>query len=394
MRAPRLVGRVTVAAMVLAGLASAAAHAQLMIIGNDQKPGLDAQRKPIMRGPGKDTLSIIDMSSPASLKIIATIPLDNTVIGPPTNLAITPGRDVALVANSINAQLNGDKFKPVPDDRLFVIDLTARPPAVIDTLHIGKQPSGMAISPDGKLALVANRADGTVTVLSIDGKTVKLIGSVSVGAAADSVSAVAITPDGKRALAAKAGGNAVALLTIDGDKVTYDKRDLPTGLFPYNVVVSPDGKIALTADNGNHGSSDGNAKSIGVIDLTADPVRVINHVTVGDSPEGLAISPNGTIAVSIEARGSNQPTSSWFYHQGGAVSVLKIDGTKVTKINEIMVGQLPEGVVFSADGSRIYVGNFLDSDLSVLAVQGDTVTDTNNNIKLPGQPASMRGGPQ
>lgn len=29
------------------------------------------------------------------------------------------------------------------------------------------------------------------------------------------------------------------LLTIDGDKVTYDKRDLPTGLFPYNVVVSP-----------------------------------------------------------------------------------------------------------------------------------------------------------
>jgi hypothetical protein len=46
----------------------------------------------------------------------------------------------------------------------------------------------------------------------------------------------------------------VALLTIDGDKVTYDKRDLPTGLFPYNVVVSPDGKIAMTADNGNHGT--------------------------------------------------------------------------------------------------------------------------------------------
>ena len=85
----------------------------------------------------------------------------------------------------------------------------------------------------------------------------------------------------------------------------YGKCDLPTGLFPYNVIVSPDGKIALTADNGNHGTSDGNAKSIGVIDLTADPVRVINHVTVEDSPEGLAISPKGTIALSIEARGSN-----------------------------------------------------------------------------------------
>ncbi len=394
MRAPRLRGGVIVAAMVLAGLGSAAAHAQLMIIGNDQKPGLDAQRKPTMGGPGKDTLSIVDMSNPAALKVVATIPLDNTVIGPPTNLAITPSRDIALVANSINAEPKGNTFKPAPDDRLFVIDLTASPPAVIDTLHIGKQPSGMAIAPNGKLALVANRADGTVSVLSIDGKTVKLIGSVSVGTAADSVSAVAITPDGKHALAAKAGGNAVALLTIDGDKVTYDKRDLPTGLFPYNVVVSPDGKIALTADNGNHGTSDGNDKSIGVIDLTANPVRVVNHVTVGDLPEGLAISPTGTIAVSIEARGSNQPTSSWFHHPGGAVSVLKIDGTKVTKISEIPVGQLPEGAVFSADGSHIYVGNFLDSDLSVLSVQGDAVTNTGQNFKLPGQPASMRGGPQ
>jgi DNA-binding beta-propeller fold protein YncE len=395
MRASMLAGRTAAALSVLTAFGSAAAHAQLMIVGNDQKPGLDAQRKPTMGEMGKDTLSIIDMSNPASLKIIATIPLDNTVIGPPTNLAITPARDIALVANSINTVPKDNTFVPAPDDRLFVVDLTASPPKIIDTLHIGKQPSGMAIAPNGKLALVANRAEGTLSVLSIDGKTVKLIGSVTIGAAADSVSAVAITPDGKRALAAKAGGNAVALLTIDGDKVTYDKRDLPTGLFPYNVAISPDGKIALTADNGNNkGASDGNAKSIGVIDLTADPIRVIDHVTVGDSPEGLAISPKGNIAVSVEARGSNQPTSAWFYHKGGAVSVLKIDGTKVTRIGEVAVGQLPEAVVFSADGGYIYVGNFLDSDLSVLKVQGDQVTNTGQNFKMPGQPASARGGPQ
>jgi DNA-binding beta-propeller fold protein YncE len=393
MRAARL-ALGAIAAAALAGFGPLAARAQLMIIGNDQKVTLDAQRHAHMGPAGKDTLSVVDMSNPAALKILATIPLDNTVIGPPTNLAITPDRGLALVANSMNVEKSGDTYKPVPDDRLFVIDLTANPPKVIDTLHIGKQPSGMAIAPDGKLALVANRADGTVSVLSIDGKTVKQTGSVKIGTAADSVSAVAITPDGKRALAAKAGGNAVALLTIDGDKVTYDKRDLPTGLFPYNVAISPDGKIALTVDNGNHGTSDGNAKSVGVIDLTADPVRVINHVTVGDSPEGLAISPKGNIAVSVEARGSNQPTSSWLYHKGGAVSVLKIDGTNVTKIGEVTVGQLPEAVVFSADGSHIYVGNFLDSDLSVLKVDGDTVTNTGDNFKMPGQPASARGGPQ
>lgn len=232
-------------------------------------------------------------------------------------------------------------------------------------------------------------------MLSIAGKTVKLVGTVTVGKPSDSVSAVAIAPDGKRALVAKAGANEVALVTIDGDTVTYTKRDLPAGIFPYNVVISPDGKIALTADNGNHGTSDGNVDSIGVIDLAANPPRVINHITVGDSPEGLAISPKGNIAVSVEARGSNKPTSIWYYHKGGAVSVLKIDGTRVTKVGEVTVGQLPEGAAFSANGGYIYiyVGNFLDSELSILKVDGDRVRDV-GTVKLPGQPASMRSGPQ
>ncbi len=389
----RFAGCAAAALVMVAGLGSAA-HAQLMIIGNDQKPGMDADRKPTMGPMGKDTLSIVDMSKPTALKIIATIPLDNTIIGPPTNLAITPSRDIALVANSVNVKDKDGKNVPEPDDRLFVVDLKANPPAIVDTLHLGKQPSGMAISPDGKLALVCNRADGSVSVLSIDGKTVKLTGAIDLGKATDSVSAVAISPDGKRALAAKSADNEIEVLAIDGDKVTDTKQNLPTGLFPYNVVISPDGKIALTADNGNHGTSDGNAKTIGVIDLTQNPIRVINHITVGDSPEGLAISPTGKIAVSVEAMGSNQPTSSWFYHKGGQISVLKIAGTTVTKVGEVEVGQLPEGAVFSPDGSRIYVGNFLDSDLTVLAVHGTQVTNTGKNIKLPGQPASMRGGPQ
>ncbi|HET7383432.1 MAG TPA: hypothetical protein VFJ59_12725 [Pseudolabrys sp.] len=45
------------------------------------------------------------------------------------------------------------------------------------------------------------------------------------------------------------------MLDINGDKVTYNKLDLPTGQWPYNVAVAPSGKIALTADNGFAGSS-------------------------------------------------------------------------------------------------------------------------------------------
>ena len=142
-------------------------------------------------------------------------------------------------------------------------------------------------------------------MLTIRGRDVLVVGTVPVGTAADQVSAVAITPDGKRALAVKSAANKVALLSIDGDKVTYDKKDLPAGIFPYNVVVTPDGKLALTADNGAGGGSDGSVDTVSVIDLEANPPRVINRVTVGDAPEGLAMSPKGDLAVAVELRGSN-----------------------------------------------------------------------------------------
>jgi len=61
----------------------------------------------------------------------------------------------------------------------------------------------------------------------------------------DEVSTAVFTPDGKRAIAVKNVVNKVAVLSVDGDKVTYDaKQDMLTGLFPYNVVVSPNGAIA------------------------------------------------------------------------------------------------------------------------------------------------------
>ena len=376
------------------GLALAgAASAQVMIVGNDEKASF-ANGTPSVNPPGHDTLTVVDMSKPAALRIVATIPLDNSVIGPPTNLAITPDRSLALVANSVNGVEKDGKPAVASDDRMFVIDLKANPPKVIATVNLGKRPSGMAIASSGKMALVTNRDDGTISVLAINGNEVKVTDTVKVGEPTDSVSGVAISPDGKRALATKPATNKIALLTIDGDKVTYDKRDLPVGIFPYNVVIAPNGKLALTADNGNGGGSDGNVDTVSVIDLEANPVRVIDHVTVGDSPEGLVISPKGNLAVTIEARGSNTATTNWFHNPSGAVTVLAINGKKVTRVGEVTVGGLPEGAVFSPDGGYLYVGNFMDKDLSVLKVNGTRLSDTRQRFKLPGQPASMRGGPQ
>jgi DNA-binding beta-propeller fold protein YncE len=218
---------------------------------------------------------------------------------------------------------------------------------------------------------------------------VKIIDTLDMG---DEVSAVVFTPDGKHALASKNSTNKVALLDVSGDKVTYAKHDLLTGLFPYNIVMAPNGSIALTADNGNGGTSDGNVDTVSVIDL-AEPVHVIDHVTVPDSPEGLAFSPKGNLAASVSALGSNHSKDDWYYHPHGVVTILKVDGKKVTRLNDIEVGGLPEAACFTPDGRYLYVGNYMDRDFSILRVEGTKVTDTGKRFKVPGQPGSARMSP-
>jgi DNA-binding beta-propeller fold protein YncE len=378
-----------VAALAFCG---SAAYAQMLVSGNDTKVWWDDSGKVLNRAPGKDSISIIDITDRESPKIVGNLDLQNSIFGPPTNLAMHPSGEFALVANSVNQTQDGDNWKPVPDNKIYIVDLKANPPKQIGTVEVGKQPSGMEISKKGDLALVTNRGDNSISVLSISGKDVKVTDTIAMG---DSVAHVAISSDGTKALAVKPVVNKVALLKIDGQKVSYDKYDMVTGVFPYNVDFTPDGKLALVPNNGAGGGSDGSVDTVAVIDMEQNPPRVTDHVVVGDAPEGFAISPKGDLALAILLRGSNSDKKAFFYNKHGAAVALKIDGKKVTKVSgEIELGALPEGVAFSPDGAYAYVGNFMDSDISVLKINGTQVTDTGKKLKLPGPPASLRGTPK
>jgi DNA-binding beta-propeller fold protein YncE len=365
-----------------------AAAKPFMIVGLDEKTSWDDDGKTVLAAPGKDAVLIVDLANPEDPKIIASLPLKNSVVGPPVNLDIDPTGAVALVADSVDVISDGDALKQVPDNKVYVIDLTSNPPKLAATVTVGKQPSGLSISPDGKLALVANRGDNSISVLSLAGTDVKLIDTVSFP---DSVADVLFTPDGKRALAVRFPAHKISVLDITGDKVSYGKIDLPTGQWPYNVVVTPDSKIALTSDNGGAGASDGNVDTTSVIDLEANPPRIIDRVVVGDGPEGLAMSPRGDLAVAAILRGSNMK-KAFFHETHGSLAILKIDGKKVTKTQDIEVGGLPEAVLFTPDGRYILAGNFMTEDFSILKVDGTAVTDTGKRFKVPGHPASARIG--
>jgi DNA-binding beta-propeller fold protein YncE len=268
--------------------------------------------------------------------------------------------------------------------------------AVITTLQLGKQPSGLAIDRAGNLALVTNRADNSLSVLSISGKNVSVAGTVALAPAdapAQQPSAVAITPDGKRALVAKALANKVALLDIDGTTVTYKGYDMVTGLFPYNVQVTADGRLALVNHNGNAGAADGQVSTMAVIDLTLDPPREVDQVVVGDGPEGLAVSPTSGYVVTLLTNGSggSVPDNAFFRHDHAVAVLLESDGKTVHKVGQTEVGTLAEGIAFSPDGRYVYVANWGEQNLTTYQVDGDKLVAVGTPLKLPGHPASMRG---
>jgi DNA-binding beta-propeller fold protein YncE len=386
--------RLARAALAAALLAATTVRAQLLISGNDEKIRYE-HFKAVLYPPGKDTVSVIDIRDRAHPRIVANLPISNSIVGPPTNLAITPDQKLALVASSVdNVAREGGAWKQQPDDKVHVIDLTTSPPSEIGVVQVGKQPSGMAIRRAGDLALVANRADNTVSVLPISGKDVKLVATVAVsapGTPSEQVSAVAITPDGKRALVSKFATHRVAVLDIDGQKVTYTKYDMAVGLWPLNVQITHDGKLGLAGNEGNPRASDGQIDTVAVIDLEAKPPRVIDQVVVGDGPEGLAVSPTGPYVASVILNGAGFAPDDAFFHTDHAyVSLLKVQGKKVRKVSQTDVGVLTEGVAFSPDGKYLYVGNFSDRDLTVLKLQGDRLVKV-GSLKLPGQPASLRG---
>jgi DNA-binding beta-propeller fold protein YncE len=385
----RLVGGKAFTLGFLGAIAGLSAQADpLMIVGLDQKIAIGDDGKPVLSLPGKDSVVIVDLANPEEPKIVVSLPIKNSLIGPPVNAAIAPNGAIALVANSVDVVKEGDTLKLVPDNKLHVIDMRANPPKLAGTVSTGKQPSGLDISPDGKMALVAHRADTSVGVFSIDGTDVKLVDTIALG---DIVAHVAFTSDGKRALAAKFSAHKLSLLEVgENGKVTYNKIDLATGLWPINVAVSPDGKIALTADLGAATTSDGSVDTISVVDLEAKPPRIIDRIVVGDGPEGLAISPKGDVAVAVILRGSGASKQDFFYNKNGTINVLKIDGKRVTNIKEIEVGRLPEGAVFTPDGRYLLIGNYIDQDFSILRVNGTEIVDTGKRFKVPGQPASAR----
>jgi len=373
------------AATVGLGVTASVAIAQVAVSANDNKLVLVNGVATVQQNPAPDTVAIIDLKE-FPPKIIAEIEAPASVVGPPLSVAITPDESLALVTAAMKIDLH-DPTKQVPDNRLSVIDLKAAPPAVIATLETGKGPAGLSINRQGTLALVANRSEGTVSVFSLSGKDVQNVGTVQIGDEKTGVSHVAISPDGKTALATRDGDNMVSVLAIDGTKVEYTKRDLTVGMRPYGMAITADGTVAVVA---NIGRGSGDNDTVSVIDMTANPVRTVDTITVGQTPEGLNVSLDGKLCAVVIMNGSNKPKDSPFYADHGKVLVYRVEQKKLTKLAEAPIGHWSQGVAFTPNNQYVLVQNMVEKDIMIFKLAGDKLEDTGQRLKMKGGPAAIR----
>ncbi|MEJ0037986.1 MAG: YncE family protein [Gammaproteobacteria bacterium] len=317
----------------------------------------------------------------------AEVEVPTSVLGPPFSVAMTPNERLALVTAPLYIDPQGPA-STASDDVVSIIDLEASPPQTIGNVRAGTGAAGVSITPDGTLALVANRRAGTVSVLAIEGRTVRNVDTVPVGNAESGVGHVAISPDGKRALVTRDGDNTISVLGIDGRRVTNLQRDFGVGLKPYGAVIARDGRVAIVA---NVSMGRGDDDTLSVIDMLASPVRVVGTVTVGQTPEGLTISPDGKWCAVALINGSNKPRASPFHHPEGKLVLLRIEGLRLERVAEHPIGAWPQGAVFGADSRTLLVGSMSERNVSVFRVGArGTLTDTGQRIALRGGNAALR----
>jgi len=360
------------------------AGAQIALSANDNKAVLADGVNVVPDNAAADTVSIIDLGATPP-KVIGEVKAPASVVGPPQSVAISPDVSFALVTGAFKVD-PADRKKAIPDNKLSVIDLKAKPPGVVATLEAGLGAAGVSINSSGTLALVANRNEGTVSVFTIAGNKLAPAGKIQLGDSKSGPSHVAFTPDGKRALVTRDGDHRISILSVDGNKVEDSKMFMVGGVRPYSLEISSKGNVAVVS---NQGGGQGDIDTITVIDLKSKPPRVVDTISVGQTPEGVAMSADGSYVAVTVMNGSNRPKSQPAFNDYGLLQIYSIKGTNLTKDAQPKVGHRCQGAAFSKNNKTVVIECMVEKNLQAFRFDGHSLKPA-GTVALSGGGAGLR----
>lgn len=364
-------------AFAIAG-ASMAARAEIAVSSNDAHTvtvnGQQIAAEPVVA----DTLSIVDLAKYPP-QVAATIDVPGSVVGPPYAVAVAPDESFSIVSSATKLD-SADPKKIVPDDRVSVIDL-AGGPKVVQQVTAGAGATSVDISPNGSLVLVANRTEGTVSAFRLNNKKLEPLDKVDLGNPKAGPSGLAFVSD-RVALVSRDGDNMINVLRVDGNTITVDPRPLTTGVRPYTLAVAASGNLAAVS---NMGRGDDDIDTVSLIDVSSEPFRTVETISVGMSPEGLRFSPDGKFLAVGTQEGTTKKNGSPFQTPNGRLAMYAVDGKSLRKVAEAPVGHWSQGIAFSKNGETIIVQNMVERTLAVFRFDGQKLT--------AGTPIAIGAGP-
>lgn len=297
-----------------------------------------------------NTVSVIDTNTDA---VVATIAVGQS----PQGVAITPDGRLALIANSGPAEGSASDVETVS-----VIDTAQR--QVVSTVpdfspNAFTRPSAIAVSPDGALAYVSHNASATVEVLDLS-RALTAPATARVGVIMVGPAPLGIALARSRPLAFVASVESRTLSVVDTDmRQTVGEVPLPGK--PAFVAFTSDDALAYVTDQlvvlpGQSGDAPGSTVSVvdtqRALDNPAD--AVIDTIDVGLQPTGLAISADDRL-VHVANAGS------------ASLSIIDRDQPLVSTI-PLLGGSIPQSVALTADGTRAYVTNCGLNSVTVIDV--------------------------
>jgi YVTN family beta-propeller protein len=165
-------------------------------------------------------------------------------------------------------------FTQILDGGVGITSTTSQ--QVTGFIPTGYLPTGVAFSPDGSRAYVANQGDNTVTAINVASSQV--IGSISTGGS--SPFSVQVSPDGTQLYV---GNNDNTLLIVDTGSLTISK-----------TVIVGFATNAFTVDGAGRMLYASSFASGQVTELDIFTGNVVRTFDVGGTPQGLAINRKGT----------------------------------------------------------------------------------------------------
>ena len=264
-----------------------------------------------------------------------------TVGGAPFGVAVTPDGKHAYVAN-----LGGT---------VSVIDTTTTPPSVTTTIPVGGEPNGVAVTADGKHAYVPNGI--MVSVIDTASNTVVATVPVPQGA-----SSVAVTPDGKHVYVL---GGVVSVIDTASNAVV---ATVPaTGGFEIAIVPPPPGVpfLAFYAGLDIHFSTAPNqdAFTLATSFTLSSTAPVINPLT---DPVTLQA---GTFAVTIPPGSFKEFRKGGFSFEGVINGVILRALIKSTGTLRYAFQAEAQGASFTGTTNTVYV---------TLAIGGGSFSNSNS----------------